>query len=349
MKSFSDHKRGDIARFSVLATLLVVICHTDDFFPVEWKTSVVRWLGGTFSDANVSNFFFLSGFLLAVHYGEDRWWITAIRKRSRSLVIPYMAWNAILFAVFYLAGHVHGECGIGRVFGLGFNRLPFNFVLWYVKTLVYFILLSPGFFFIASRTFLYVPACAILLVVQCFGARFIPGFSGMLRYSFPIVGLTVFITGGYCRIHNLSFSSRLSRLPLVVPVATWMILSWLVFCSQGRIPELLVLNEISGVFFLIWIASAAKWNIENPFFRRLSSCTFFIYAYHRTVLYAISKITLKSNFVGNLENNILQSVGSVAIFTFLFSVSTLFCVATAAILHRISPRLSSILSGGRMK
>lgn len=65
MRPISAEESRVVTRFAIFATLLVVMCHADDPIPREVRSFYVSWLGDKFSDANVCNFFFLSGWLLA--------------------------------------------------------------------------------------------------------------------------------------------------------------------------------------------------------------------------------------------------------------------------------------------
>lgn len=346
MKKLERDQRQSVVRFSILATLLVVVCHTDDYIPAQWKTHAVKWLGETFSDANVSNFFFLSGFLLAGRYHERHWWLSALVKRAKSLVVPYVIWNAMFWGVFALANLESARCNVFRAFGIGFNQLPIDLPLWYIKTLLYFVILSPMAFFFSEQSTRFGMACGVLLLFHCLGTRFIPGFAHALKYSFPLVGFTAFIAGGYCRIHELRLPCRLRQMSAVVPAVAWIVVSSTVYCIGKQPPELSTLNEISEVFFMVWIASSLSLNTDNEIVGRLASCTFFIYASHRFVLHVLLKTV---RLPENSPDGIPCTTISMAFFFVLFLITTLICASTALSIQRISPRMASLLSGGRMK
>lgn len=80
-KGLKDRQNNVLSVLSFFATLLVVMCHVDDFLPCREGVEgmIVRYLGGAFSDANVANFFVLSGYFLARHVGEKSWYVDALR------------------------------------------------------------------------------------------------------------------------------------------------------------------------------------------------------------------------------------------------------------------------------
>ena len=138
--------KRQLATVMFLATVLVVMCHVDDV--MSNKNMLVRYLGGIFTDANVANFFFLSGFFLARHYGERNWYGVALARRTRTLVVPYFAWCVVYLAFYLLCEishlgkpHASGFFNPLKVFGIGLGA-PIDFALWYIKTLLYFIIVS---------------------------------------------------------------------------------------------------------------------------------------------------------------------------------------------------------------
>lgn len=142
-------KHNDIlATFAFLATLLVVMCHADDVMTP--KTLPVAILGGTFSDANVYNFFWLSGYFLGRHLEEKHWWSAALFKRISTLLVPYVMWCVLYFVIRALAGtpdsidYPIGFEGIDKLFGI-LRSCPACFPMWYIKTLYLFIFAAPVF------------------------------------------------------------------------------------------------------------------------------------------------------------------------------------------------------------
>ena len=142
----AEKKNDILTTFTFLATIVVVMCHVDDIFP--HKTLPVAILGGTFTDANVHNFFCLSGFFLGKHITEKGWWHSALVKRISTLLVPYVLWS-----IFYLVASVlmkgtfraTGIRGLNQLFGLNFGSTPQCFPMWYIKTLYLFVFASPVF------------------------------------------------------------------------------------------------------------------------------------------------------------------------------------------------------------
>lgn len=139
-------KSDILSAFAFLATLLVVICHADDV--LSFRPTFAAILGGTFSDANVYNFFWLSGFFLGRHLDESGWWRSAVVKRISTLVVPYALWSVLYFVMYdVLKGipHKTGLRGVNQLFGITLGAAPQCFPMWYIKTLCLFVLASPLF------------------------------------------------------------------------------------------------------------------------------------------------------------------------------------------------------------
>lgn len=124
-------------------------------------------------------FFVISGFFLAGHIDEGGWYGREVRKRIRSVLVPYLLWNA-LFAV-YCAG-IQVLTAVGkedpidtaliidpvRVFGLNFAHVPICYPLWYMRSLFLLVLLSPLLVMIARNVLSLAVAFAVCLAAHLF-------------------------------------------------------------------------------------------------------------------------------------------------------------------------------------
>ena len=352
MKPIDIHTGKAFAKFSFLATLLVVMCHTDDVMPLKYKSSLVRFLGGSFSDANVCNFFFLSGFLLAKHFGEKRWWVNGLKKRISTLAIPYVVWCAICYAFLFFRNQIfpsaYDNCmepaslidEVRRVFGIGFLTNPCGFVLWYVKTLFYFILISPLVFPVLRRSFrTFCSIVSLILILRFVGYSFRLEIMRYFGFCFHLLGFIAFICGGWCALHNITFPERLKKSPLILPLAIWISTAALFFfwgnCVKGLYYIAAPINIAVSVFCLLWICFCTSWTF--PAF--LVKCSFFVYAAHLQVLKVCSKLLPPAPAH-------IHAISAIAFFV-LFVASVIICVGVAHCTHFISPRFAALLSGGR--
>lgn len=198
---------SQLSTVTFIATVLVVMCHCDDV--MASNGGIVRYLGGVFTDANVVNFFFLSGFFVARHFGEDGWWKKAIVSRLCSLGVPYVAWCVVYLGFYSLIWCLgcyqppEGMFCFRSVFGVGFLTPPIDFALWYLKTLFYFIIVSPLFFALQYKFKAAFPLIALSLLM----VKISPfGSSPYLGFCFNLVGFVCFLMGA-----EVAFSDLMQR------------------------------------------------------------------------------------------------------------------------------------------
>ena len=344
------------------ATLLVVACHTDDIMPRESQSFLVRFFGGAFSDANVCNFFFLSGFLLARHFGEIGWWKKAITSRIRSLAIPYIAWCVLYFLTSGKLGLFIGEIGsaftaadgglmpavivlariIRRGFGVGFLTAPYDFALWYIKTLFYFVLVASVALPVVLATKRRFLGClGIVLAFFVLGHGLHLSIMPYFGFCFHLLGFAAFLSGAYCATHGiLDLPDSLMRTSPIVPLVLWLIVS-LIYITispeiKGGVALLGPVNIAISMLCLVWISFTVNWRIPES----VSKCSFFIYAAHLMVL----RVQLCFLPPGSLNR-----AGSFLMFVVYLSGAIAICIGLAHATSRICPQVASVLSGGRIE
>lgn len=129
----------------------------------------------------VPSFFAISGFLLAVKSGYQGWYVTALRKRLHSLLIPYLCLNtmyAIFKFVFYNTSQSWGASGdvsfglvnFFQIYGISFTQPPASGVLWYIRCLMIFVIISPLVIIPVRRS---IGVCALYLSLMTLAVSFL--------------------------------------------------------------------------------------------------------------------------------------------------------------------------------
>ncbi len=157
MLTLSKETSIRIFNLNFICTLLILLMHLQHA-GAECKFMSHVFLGITFYDITylaVPTFFIISGFLLARHGEEKGWYVTALRKRFYTLVIPYFLLNLLYLPMLVI---YHNYLGLGewkaggvafdwysisRIFGLSWRFHPAAGTLWFVRCLLFFIMLSP--------------------------------------------------------------------------------------------------------------------------------------------------------------------------------------------------------------
>lgn len=91
-------------------------------------------------------FFIASGYFLAKHFDESGWWKREVAKRIRSLLIPMFLWWGILILwamPFSIAANKLAGRSLLDSVPLADGKIPGIGVLWYLRTLFVFVLVSP--------------------------------------------------------------------------------------------------------------------------------------------------------------------------------------------------------------
>ena len=338
----NKNKSDILATFTFLATFLVVMCHADDV--LAFRPTVAAILGGTFSDANVYNFFWLSGFFLGRHLNETGWWRSAIVKRISTLVVPYVLWSVAYFVVYdILKGipHATGLRGVNQLLGITLGATPQCFPMWYIKTLCLFVIAAPLFAWplvkCRSRT-----SRVLLLLVP------IAAYAGAKVFHCPNTPLRIWSFGGFRLLGFVFFCGGL----------------WL---SQVKIKESwreAVLSRprlLAVATFGVWTLSAVWTHYHRAFFYEVNilvssvclfliACSirkipavftrnaFFIYGSHIALLGFFGRHLLGGG--GISDQNLL--------FFVLTVVVTALGIAGGEILRRLVPTLYAPLVGGRV-
>ncbi len=165
-----------ISVLSFCAMLAVMFIHSSDIVGggdiVTWETVLLHFMGSSLTSWAVPFFFVVSGFFFW-RTGE-LWrnglgaWKTTLRKKMRTLVVPYLMW-CIIGAVSVLplvlwSNHIAGRSLFERtfiqsgtfgrslidLFGIEFVPIG-NVPLWYVRTLISIFIFSPLFIFMIRR------------------------------------------------------------------------------------------------------------------------------------------------------------------------------------------------------
>lgn len=340
-------KRNDaLAAFAFLATVLVVMCHADDvllFIDASRTSPLVRFLGGTFSDANVYNFFCLSGYFLGRHAGESRWWRAALVKRVSTLLVPYVLWNVVYFVKNALSGNPHpsGLPGLDAVFGILPGSTPECFPMWYVKTLYCFVLASPLFAWplLKCRTF---AARAVLMgaVVAAYAGLRVLGFDGIGKEGawgmggFDLLGFVFFCGGLWLsreKIEDVGFATARPLLRWGVAVGALGVWLGTAVCADGH-PMLHELNVLVSSVCLFLIACSVR-KVPAVLVRN----AFFVYGLHMLVLNGLGS---------RLPDALLDH--SVVAYVLLLAAATGLSAVCGEMTRRVLPTLYAPLVGGRV-
>lgn len=293
-------------------------------------------------------FFFISGFLF--FHGPEwngRLYLAKLRKRCRTLLVPYLLWNALWILIFYVAQSIPvvSEFFSGRnepirsyTFFDFLNAFydyssghPILTPFWFIRDLMILVVLSPVVYWLVRA----LKGGAVLLwgIVWLVGLYSVPGFSP--------TGQFFFLWGAYFGIFGRDFVATFSD------HGRWWCAGFLLLTAVclfrpdgGWTPYLQKLNIVLGVATVIFLTAAGlkRSRIRNVAF--LASASFFVYAAHEWWITFLRKAWIYALHP-------VSEVGWLACYFGQVAVILLLTLAGYALLRRWAPSLLAVITGGR--
>lgn len=346
----NDSKK--IAALGFVCACMIVIIHAS---PRVVSSTFARWIIGLVGADGVCRiavpyFFLVSGFLLAGRFSDKGWYCTAVRKRVRSIVLPYAIWIIWGMIVQHLAckGAAVMGCKIGisdplsvfKASALGLD--PFHNVgyLWYLRDLFFLVLASPLFYSALRKYPIAYPAVAFAIYF-CYSLAGLEGgrWYDFFEYFISLRGIAYFILGMSIRLSNIAWQclANMRRSLIMLLLGGILILCKLRYLMVGNIS---VSNgfDCLAVPCLLW----GIWALSKyiPVGSRLACFSFHIYLFHPTfLLLSIAVITILG-LRFHLDHSLVLSFLRV-----IFAISMSLIVAK--VIKTCSPVMYKIVFGGR--
>ncbi len=358
MEPLSLEKRQSIVidamRFPLIVLVLFIHVLPPDLKPVEINfTSMGLYLflsemfSHNFGRIAVPCFFLFSGyfFFIKMQKWSSRFYITQLKKRMTTLVIPYLLWNMLLLILVYCKAHLFDYFQIRQHDELTFLQensllqllwLPIDLPLWYLRDLICMTLLTPLFYFLFRYTKVYGLLALLMLYLTAWGTN-IPGFS-MTAFLF-------FGAGAYLGIYKKNMLLTRPAVKLV--------------CLLAAIPLLLAATLYNGIEpqhehiirFFVPLGVYTAINImnrlvDNDSIRqiciRYAPTVFFIYAIHEFYI----KNWLKGIFYRTPLSG--SGYGMMTGYILMPFAALFICMGLYYLWKKLSPKSLSILVGGRV-
>ena len=367
--SISPELSSKLTTVSFFAAVGVVLIHAHPPFSQAGQSDLSllfeRFLSGPFTSSAVPIFFVISGYLLAVKtdFGQQpHWYSLTIKKRIKSLLVPYILWNIIhvlTISLVKMLENIHAGRpmllytglyepllsfgNLVRIFGLDLGKPPIEGVLWFVRNLLILFLISPLFMFFMKRRRTAFFFLLFLLVAEGIISYFITLNHGKLWAGCRLESLLFFSLGMYLAFYPVPHAiSRAFR--LVLPVF-WLTIA---FTAALHFPY----KHLAITRILFWLTTltgvGAIWLLPDlfPALRRIGKWSiakdsFFLYVFHCIIL-----VIFLSPSVENALGQKLH-IPVFGIFCLRFLIPLIFSLLTAEALKRFLPKVYRILVGGR--
>ncbi|MGF2140171.1 acyltransferase family protein [Enterococcus innesii] len=337
-----------ITMLKLISIVMVVFIHSyrtgnSNLFFFNFEFTIVNIL----SRVAVPLFFLISSYLL---YLKPFNWGKNLRKKTKTLLIPYILVNTIWILLFLIIGYFSFVRQYLPSDGsLNFNiyswrikdwisyyfYYPFDYPLWFLKDLFILNIFSR---FIKNIVDRFPTAILIIISIIWIGGIWLPNPVNILNLNMQ--SFVFFVLGYYAAKFRLEFENvdRLNKYGVI----TAYIFSSIIVLLFKNIYALSAVNILIGIVF--WIRISIYFSNKNKellkYQSKFSMLTFFIFAFHELTLGIIVKFT--SLIYKN--NNILEFIFFIANPIIVISI----CILLANIITKISPRVASVISGNRV-
>lgn len=343
---------------------------------VKYGTNLPDWLIYTISlfsevlaSICVPTFFVISGYLFFYRSDFDgHIYIQKLKKRFRTLMIPYLLWNLIallavlvkmlpifssffqnindieirfslirLFNTFFYGDGTNGILVYPYLAAPSVSPLPINGPMWYVRDLMVIILLTPLVYWLVKKLKIwYVIGLGLYLYV--IGNRFLPEGSYL---SIVLDYLFFFSIGAYLSINKQNMVTQMRKLKYVtilfIPAAIFNVLSITTPYNRYIFFPFIVIGIITFIVVVSYLLEKNKIHVNET----LANCSFFIFAFHSLILMEIGKIL----FIGLHLNDTPLTI--LFLYIAIPTISVCIGLIVYLFLKRFAPKLFSLLNGGR--
>lgn len=301
--------------------------------------------------------FIISGYIFAMQdykpYGER------VKKRFKTLMIPYFIWSAVGLAVTFLWQQfplTAEAVRMAQLDQLGDNRpymeigwggilyrwalVPISFQLWFIRSLFVYNLLYPFLKWVVLKYPIIWFCIVVFLWITLANVLFIEG-----------MGLTFFSAGIWLSKRNYPIDKKPEWFSRYICWITFIGLSvirtFMAFEFESYhnvyIAAMLILQGVTVVagILAVWFSADAvvKWCMSRKWFVWLTAFSFVIFALHIPLLAYVMRLT--TMFVHNMNGYRLLT------YIFVPLAVLFFCVVVGALLRKVLPGFYKIATGGR--
>ena len=335
-----------------LMSVLIFFIHLSTFYNYGDTGNLMSAVNGilalTFKEGFtrfvVPLYFIIAGALFFRDYSGEMY-VPKLRKRVRTLLIPYLMWNVIWMVFCIVTSYTFlSRFFVGRE---KFAVTPLNVLLslvhhkcnghfWFVFDLIVFVVCSPLIDFLTRTGKRAICSIGVLLVLSVLGYG-IPAsvFSTNTSIVYYLIGAAI---GKYGFARFLRPSSRRVRILSAVVLLGFGVFN-VVFYERFAGTAKLVLQYVQYLCCAWAFWNVCDWIPENSIVHRFSDCSFAVYAMHGNVGACITKLLYlllpKSEYMAPV--NFVLCV----VLTLLFIKG--FCMVT----RKCTPRLYEMLMGSR--
>lgn len=354
-----ESKRIQIMR--ILLTVMVIFWHSDE--PVIsfadgdvllqaplWLDAAKDLISGVIARCSVPGFFFLSAVLL---YRRDFRWSDNIKKKTRTLAVPYLIINTLWIVVYFIG---QGLPVISRYFANPAKMIRswgvWKFFEAYLGTRLssdrslFFPFVSPTWF-IRDLFTLNLIAPLLKKAVDKFPKVIFVILSAMVVFDFHTHIFCISTTAlayfcfGYYLVKYDRHLTELDRVPAPAMAGLYIVSIAMFYLTRGTAAEHLfrAFSIIAGFSFFFRFATKFKSDKIEQGFLSAARYSFTIYLFHAPSLGMLQKISARFLPMGAFTQ-VLTYFGAPIVIFFA-------CMIFSAFLEKCFPGIYAVISGGR--
>lgn len=327
--------RNKVNWISITCAVLVVFLHSFSFSGGPQNTLAYHlefFISRDIAQASVPTFFALSAFLFYRNFDYSKL-RTKYFSRLKSLVLPYLIWNAISMAAFYFISKLpfinmeSFEISLHTLKeGILFYR--YNHVFWFVFQLILLTYLFPAVYPVLKKKIIAVALFVLMIWMYATGKT--------VFFGIEVKALIYYYFGAYFAVHHEAAVVS-NRKISVVGVVAFLISQVMIYSPYA---DTLIVTVLAGLLMIVAVFYFANlFNGRNM--PAILNCSFPIYALHNLILEFFNKVF---SFVLNPGSNwiLIDYIGSTVMTVVIIALINMF-------LLKKFPKLHTVLFGGRGK
>ncbi|WP_010262386.1 acyltransferase family protein [Treponema primitia] len=292
-------------------------------------------------------YFLLSGYLI---YAKEIKFIIVVKKKCRSILLPYFIWTLLAILFFYIAqsfSFTKIYFTTPRTLIRQFGVLDWIDVFWGKLTPMAqgYPLVGQFWFlrdlFILDLLFLVIKKLIDLFPLGTFIFFFIIWLTDINIYIVSTSGLLFFSLGYYIVKYSLN-EGKIDKINIIELAVVCLLTLCIELFFNKHVPQIHTINTFLGCIFLIrlsWFLVRKKYLYE--FLKKLEKYSFFVFAIHLPYLLVLNKLYMRIIPISGLAGVLLQYF-CIAIFG-----TTLF-LTIGVIIRKKLPKIFALVTGNRL-
>lgn len=294
-------------------------------------------------------FFFFSGFFFfrKLEKWSAGFYRSQLKKRMRSLLLPYLLWNILMIAAIYIKNYasvavLSTELGEELLnlkntpWYILFWHTPANYPMWFLRDLLCMSVLTPLFYLF----FRYLKVYGVFILTILYLSAWETNVAGLSMSAIMFFGI-----GAYMGIYKKNILEFCSKYRYTAAIAAFLFLCCATVCNGKEIHIYIV--RIYVLFGIITVFNLMNWLINRETWKKhlcsLSATVFFIYAAHEIYI-----INWTKGFFS--RTSLAGSGGGLLLSYMLIPFITLgICLGLYYMLNKVAPKALAVLVGGRVK